>query len=173
MGTIKVDRQQILAFRLAAQRLAGRGRPEDILEIAGACGVQDSPPGSAGLALNARIEGLTLQHLEKLLCPDRTLVELWSLRGAPYLALQQKHLLQPDADLHKKIWKISANPGVVLAEGEITAIWRPKKQGDRLEIWVEPLHAPLPAPVLREIEDEAGRMALIRQVHSVIVVHRA
>ncbi len=81
----KVEREQILAFRLAAHHLADRALPGDLLSVAGACGVQNSPPGSAALALNARIEGLALQHLEKCLGADRTLVELWCMRGAPYL----------------------------------------------------------------------------------------
>ncbi len=391
----KVEREQILAFRLAAHHLISRALPEDILEIAGACGVQDSPPGSAALALNARIEGLTLQQLEKCLISDRTLVELWCMRGAPYLvpaneaavfttgllpddeascrffiqgatehlrlfglqatkivahtaqclpqildgrqltkdelgkelalsveaylpgdlrllwrkpdgigqntygeslvryalyvvalsgsfcilpkmersavklkltaqwlghtlpvmdarqaraelvrrflhcygpatpqafarwsgasanfaaasfnliedelisvefggkplflrrqdsakllgavrphgvrllppgdpylALQHKPLLLPDTALHKKIWKSSANPGVVLADGEIVATWRPQKRGSQLLIWVEPLIAGLPAHFRREIESEAQRIAPLRQAREVIV----
>ncbi len=80
-----VDRAKILAFRLAAHHLGERARPADILAITGACGVQDSPPGSAALALNARIEGLAQEHLAQCLQVDRTLIELWCMRGAPYL----------------------------------------------------------------------------------------
>lgn len=74
---------EVIAFRLGAhhldERLPGRG----LLEAAGRCAVQDSPPGSALLALHARVRGVTADRLESALA-DRTLLRTWSLRGAPF-----------------------------------------------------------------------------------------
>lgn len=53
--------------------------------VAGLCGLQDSPPGTAGMALHARVEGITKQVLEQALGADRTLVRTWAMRGAPYV----------------------------------------------------------------------------------------
>jgi hypothetical protein len=82
--TLYLSRDQILGYRLEAHHLAGRAGPGDILAVAGSCGVQDSPPGSAALALNARIEGLTPQDLERSLSIGRSLLAMWCMRGAPY-----------------------------------------------------------------------------------------
>lgn len=59
-----VDRPQVLAFRLAGHGLARRltgvspcgGGVTPLLEAAARCGLQDTPPGSAELALGARVE---------------------------------------------------------------------------------------------------------------------
>ena len=54
-------------------------------EVAGLCGLQDSPPGAAAMALHARVEGITPRVLEQALAADRTLVRTWAMRGAPYV----------------------------------------------------------------------------------------
>lgn len=69
-----VSREQIIAFRLASQHLAER--TDGLLDVA-RMGVQDSPPGSALIALNARVQNLSPDSLDGLF---RT----WSLRGAPF-----------------------------------------------------------------------------------------
>jgi hypothetical protein len=79
-----VDRDQILAFRLAAHHLTERLDPGSLVEAA-ACGIQETPIGSAAAALVARVDGLTPETLEQAMTSDRSLVGLWSVRGAPYL----------------------------------------------------------------------------------------
>jgi hypothetical protein len=79
------DREQVLAFRLAGHNLSRRLPPRSLLEAAGACGIQDSSPGSAALALNARVEGLTPTQIDRATRVDRTLVQLRSVRAVPYL----------------------------------------------------------------------------------------
>ena len=74
---MQVDAEQILAFRVAAQGLAKRDRtPED---IAASFGLQDSPPGAALTALNARTDeaGELARRLE-----DRELVAVPNPRTA-------------------------------------------------------------------------------------------
>jgi len=78
-----MDRAQVLAYRLAAQHLATR--TPDLLAAAGACGVQNSPPGSAPLALHARVDGLTAEGYDDAVAEAKTLVQVWSLRASPYV----------------------------------------------------------------------------------------
>lgn len=84
--TVSVTAAQVRGFRARAhrldQRVAGQGA---VAEVAGLCGVQDSPPGAALMALHARVEGMTSGVLEQALAVDRTLVRTWAMRGAPYV----------------------------------------------------------------------------------------
>ena len=78
-----MERDQVLAFRLASHGLNRRSK--DLVEAAAPCGIQETPLGSAALALHARVEGFTLGKLVKALSKDRSLITVWSVRGAPYL----------------------------------------------------------------------------------------
>lgn len=82
--TVVADREQVLAFRLASHHLAARLPPGSLLVAAGACGVQDSPPGSAALALHARVAGLKPADVAHALASKAVLMAM-SLRGAPCL----------------------------------------------------------------------------------------
>ena len=85
MAMLRANRDQILAFRLNSHHLTRRLPPGSLLPAAAACGIQNTPPGSAALALHARVEGLVPADLDRALGQDRTLLLLWSVRGAPYL----------------------------------------------------------------------------------------
>jgi hypothetical protein len=80
-----LDRYRIVAFRVASHNLAERLGPRSLVKAAAACGIQETPLGSAALALCARVDGLTPSALDEALLRERTLIHLWSLRGAPYL----------------------------------------------------------------------------------------
>src|SRR5512146_269404 len=82
---IAVDPDQALAFRLDGHYLASRSPPGSMLRAAGACGIQNTPPGSAALSLHARVEGLTPGDVERALDIDKTLMQTFSLRGATYV----------------------------------------------------------------------------------------
>lgn len=47
--------------------------------------IQDSPPGSALLALNARLRGVSGETLGHALEVEKTLLRTWSMRGAPFI----------------------------------------------------------------------------------------
>src|SRR5918996_5197230 len=79
------DRARILAFRLAAHNLSTRLGPRSLVKAASACGIQETPVGSAAVAFAARVDGVTPEALDRALRRDRTLVHLWSLRGAPHV----------------------------------------------------------------------------------------
>ena len=81
---LRVDRQKVMAFRLASHHLAHRLPSGSILDAA-ACGIENFPPGSAALALNARVRDLTPVEVERAITVDRTLIQMRSLRTAPYI----------------------------------------------------------------------------------------
>ncbi|UGT56597.1 winged helix DNA-binding domain-containing protein [Nocardia asteroides] len=81
--TVSVD--AVVGFRLRAHHLTTRCRAEDLLEAAGACAVQDSPPGSALLALHARVDDVTRAGVDRLVGAEKSLLRTWSLRGAPFV----------------------------------------------------------------------------------------
>jgi hypothetical protein len=78
-----IDRTRIVAFRLSSHHLTERLGRRSLVTAAAACGIQETPLGSAVVAFCARVDGLTPATLNRALTRDRTLVHLWSLRGAP------------------------------------------------------------------------------------------
>jgi hypothetical protein len=82
---LRADRDQVVAFHLNGHNLVTRLPAGSLLEAAASCGIQDSPPGSAALGLHARVEGLSPAQLDSALSVDRSLLQTWSMRGAPFL----------------------------------------------------------------------------------------
>jgi Winged helix DNA-binding domain len=74
----------VIAFRLNAHNLSERVRENLLLNAAGQCGIQNSPPGSALLALHARVERITPRLMEQAVAEDKTLLQTWCVRGAPF-----------------------------------------------------------------------------------------
>ncbi len=56
-----------------------------MLEAAGRCAVQNSPPGSASLALHARVQGVTQVRMAELVAEEKSLLQTWCMRGAPFV----------------------------------------------------------------------------------------
>ena len=79
------NRDQVIAFRLEGQHLNRRLPAGSLLAAAGACGMQNTPPGSAELGLHARVGGLAPGDVDRALVDDRSLLQLWSLRASPYI----------------------------------------------------------------------------------------
>ena len=103
-----VSRAQVLAFRAAAQSLDRRRPARDLLDVAGACGMQDTPPGNADVSLAARLDldgPVVEQAVER-----KELVLTWSVRGAPHLV--------PRGDL--AVFTLGARP----APGTLEKLWR-------------------------------------------------
>lgn len=107
MADRRVDRSQVLAFRARRHSLAERRGRADLLDVVGSCGIQDTPPGNADVALAARLD------LDGPVVADavasKQLVITWSLRGAPHLF--------PRCDL--AVFTLGARP----AEGTLQALW--------------------------------------------------
>lgn len=79
----EISLEQIRNFRLRSHHLDAEYQKADIIRAAGACGMQNSPPGAWETALHNRVPSCTLNEMEQLLYRDRALVQAWSLRGAP------------------------------------------------------------------------------------------
>ncbi|MCI0398115.1 MAG: winged helix DNA-binding domain-containing protein [Chloroflexi bacterium] len=79
----------------------------------------------------------------------------------PYLHQRDRETLLPDKALQRQVWRTSGNPGVVLANGEIVAVWRPQKKGKRLLLTVTPFTR-LSRPVQGEIAAVAEGLAPYR-----------
>lgn len=78
-------KDQITAFRLEAHHLSDRLPPGSLVQATGACGIQNTPPGSADLALHARVADLKPGDLEQALISKKSLLQAWSLRASPYI----------------------------------------------------------------------------------------
>ncbi len=86
---IRASRGQICAFRLFHHHLSCRLAADSLVEAAAACGIQDSPPGSAALALNARVRDFSPAGLARALEVDKSLLRLRSLRAVPHIVPAQ------------------------------------------------------------------------------------
>lgn len=75
---------EVVGFRLRAHHLTARQPAEDLFEVAGACGIQNSPPGSALQALHARVEDVTAERVDHLVGEEKSLLQTWCMRGSPY-----------------------------------------------------------------------------------------
>ena len=78
-------RSQVVAFRLDSHNLATRLSPGSLLPAAAACGIQNTPPGSATLALHARVSELTPADVDRALEIEKTLLQVWSMRASPHV----------------------------------------------------------------------------------------
>jgi DNA glycosylase AlkZ-like len=82
---LRVERDQILAFRLASHHLAARLSAGSLAAAAAACGIQDTPLNTAPLAFHARVAELGPADVGRALTADKSLLGVWSARGAPYV----------------------------------------------------------------------------------------
>jgi hypothetical protein len=80
----RVRTSDVIGFRLHAHHLTNLQPADDLHEVAGACGIQNSPPGSALLALHARVEGVTQDRIDHLVGDKQSLLQTWCMRGAPF-----------------------------------------------------------------------------------------
>ena len=83
-GTPLVGIEEVVAFRVDAHNLRERLPEQRLHEMAGACGVQNSPPGSALVALHARVCDMSQGMMDAAIEGERSLLQTWSMRGAPF-----------------------------------------------------------------------------------------
>ena len=74
---------QIRSFRLRSHHLDRIYGRETLLEAAGACGLQISPPGAWEAAILNRIPELGGKELRDVLEENKILLQAWSFRGVP------------------------------------------------------------------------------------------
>ena len=80
----RLSKSDVVAFRLGAHRLAERLGEGNLLDAASRCGIQNSPPGSALLALHARVRNLTREQVDAAVDVEKSLLQTWCMRGAPF-----------------------------------------------------------------------------------------
>lgn len=80
----RVSRGDVIAFRLGAHHLTERLGEGGLLDAAGRCGIQNSPPRSALLALHARVRNLTQEQVTGAVAEEKSLLQTWCMRGAPF-----------------------------------------------------------------------------------------
>ena len=78
-----VNAERIRHYRLHAHRLDKKVPMSGILDAAGVCGLQNTPPGAWETSLFNRLDGCTLQALHDALYHKKTLLQAWSYRGVP------------------------------------------------------------------------------------------
>lgn len=81
---VTTARTQVLAFRLRQHHLARRLGAARMAEVTATCNVRNSPPGSAQVALLARVNGVSEDRVSAALS-DRRLVEVHGPRMVPAL----------------------------------------------------------------------------------------
>ncbi|TWH60187.1 winged helix DNA-binding protein [Desulfitobacterium sp. LBE] len=79
----EINSQTIRLFRLYTHHLDMRREKNCIPAIAGACGMQNTPPGAWETALFNRISDCSLGDMNGLLYTEKSLLQAWSFRGAP------------------------------------------------------------------------------------------
>jgi hypothetical protein len=83
---LTITSEQALGFRLSRHHLDERLAASKLEAAVAACGLQDTPPGMAVVALQARVKGLHGGELAARFGRKGTLAKTWSLRGgAPYV----------------------------------------------------------------------------------------
>jgi len=83
-----VARTQVLAFRLRRQHLVRRLAADSMADATATCSVRNSPPGSAPVALVARVNGVSEDRVSAALS-DRRLIEVIGPRMVPALVRPQ------------------------------------------------------------------------------------
>ncbi|MGI6069014.1 MAG: winged helix DNA-binding domain-containing protein [Blautia sp.] len=82
---MNISNEQIRGYRLHAHHLDQKLPISSLTAAAGACGIQNSPPGTWETSLFHRIRGCTFPLLQKALYEEKSLVQAWSFRGAPVI----------------------------------------------------------------------------------------
>ena len=80
----RVSKGDVIAFRLGAHHLTERLGEDGLLDAAGRCGIQNSPPGSALLALHARVQNITQEQVAAAVAEEKSLLQTWCMRGSPF-----------------------------------------------------------------------------------------
>jgi hypothetical protein len=138
--------------------------PADLAAWAGAAGTvaERAFRPLAGELTEVTVDGrpghVRREHLDLLRDPPAPPALLMVPPYDPFLAAPRRELLVPDTAVSRRVWRSSANPGVVLRAGTLVALWRSQKKGARLAVTIEPLTR-LTAKDRAAIEAQSGRFA--------------
>ncbi len=79
----------------------------------------------------------------------------------PFLGLSDRETLIEDKSLHSRVWRMIGNPGVLLVDGEIAALWKSQKKGKLLRFSFE-AGSRVTRPLRLRAEQEAERIGGFR-----------
>ena len=107
---------QIRSFRLRSHHLDRIYGRETLLEAAGACGLQNSPPGAWEAAIHNRIPELGGKELRDVLEENKILLQAWSFRGVPVVfpAEERKTFLSALIPAEGEPWIYTRGIGLAL-----------------------------------------------------------
>jgi hypothetical protein len=86
----------------------------------------------------------------------------------PWLQARDRWLIVPDEAMHASLWPVLGRPGVLLVDGEVVGMWRPRASARKLALTVSAF-APLAPSTWAAVEAEAERVAAVRGATSVAV----
>lgn len=86
-----------------------------------------------------------------------------------FLAQPDQDLLMPDDGVRDRIWRVVGSPGVVLVDGDIAALWRPRKRRGHLEAQVEPVRK-LGQRTIAAMQQELELLAPLRKCTTAAVI---
>lgn len=140
-------RADVAAYLGTTQKALADIWPDDLEDV--------TVDGTRAVALPSVLDGLASGST-----PEPRLTRLLP-RGDPWLLARDRSLTVPEKAHHKVLWPMLGHPGAVLVDGEVVGAWRTKATAKRLDIAITPF-APIPKTRLREVEDEAHRVAVLR-----------
>jgi Winged helix DNA-binding domain len=124
------------------------------------------PAGLAEVSVDGAPAWLPAERLDVLrAAPPAELVRLLNPFD-PYLQARDRDLIVPDPAAQKTLWPVLGRPGVLLVNGEVAGVWRPRSSAKSLTVAVESI-VPLPKSVWTSIEDEANRIGAVRRAAGV------
>jgi hypothetical protein len=158
----------LAAAYLALLGPAGDGDVADYLGVRRADLASAWPAGLVEVRVDGRSAWIPADRVEAL--HDATPPDGVRLLGPfdPYLQARDRALLVPDTAWHKPLWPVLGRPGVVLVDGEVAGVWRPRAAGAKLTLKVEAF-VPLWPRAWQQLDAEAERVAQVRGASSVAV----
>jgi hypothetical protein len=86
----------------------------------------------------------------------------------PFLQQRDRDRLLPDQENRRLLWRPVGAPGLLLVDGKPTGVWNANRDGEILNITVQPL-APVSKSVRQAVSDEAEAIAPFRGAERAIV----
>ncbi len=84
--SVPVSPAAVTAFRIRRHHLDRPASKTQMAEVVGdACGIQAQVMAAAQLALRVRVQGLTVEDVDRALWQDRSLARVWCMRGTVHL----------------------------------------------------------------------------------------
>ena len=87
----------------------------------------------------------------------------------PYLQARDRDLIVPDRAVQKALWPILGRPGVLLVDGEVVGIWRPRPSGQEVDGDRGDLRSAAAVDLGGRSRPRRGRVAAVRGAAEVAV----